>query len=70
LVIELQKIRQTHDLPASEQTASNLLILLGALGLNKDLVAVNIHQIKRVKFAIIFYISWAHQIGLVNVTDV
>jgi hypothetical protein len=43
LVIHLQIIMQADSPPASEQTASDLVILLGTLGLDIDLEGYKIH---------------------------
>ena len=68
-IVELKKVRQPDRFPASEQTAGNLSIVFGSLWFNVNLMAIKIHHIERVKFAITFYISRANKIGLMNIVN-
>ena len=45
-VIKEQKIRQPYDFPAAKQTASDLSIRLGALGLDINPMAKKIDDVK------------------------
>jgi hypothetical protein len=45
-VIKEQKIRQPHDLPAAQQTSSDLLIGFGALGLDINPMAAKIDDVE------------------------
>jgi len=45
-VIKEQKIRQPHDLPAAQQTAGDLTIRFGALGLDINLMAAKIDDVE------------------------
>ena len=67
LVVELEKIRHPHRLPASDQSLGDCLIVLGSLGMNKGAMTVKVHDIERKETAIVLDITGSHQIGLINV---
>jgi len=66
-VVELEKIGHAHGLPASDQALSNGLVVLAALGMKKDAMAVKVHDIERKETAIVLDITGADQIGLTDV---
>ena len=68
-IVKLKKVRQPDRFPAPEQAAGQLLIVLGSLGFNVDLMAQQVHHIERIKLAVAFNISGANQIGLVNIVN-
>lgn len=45
-VVKEQKIRKPDDFPAAQQAAGNLPILFGALGLDIDLVAIQVDHVE------------------------
>jgi len=67
LVVELEKVGHPHSFPTSEQPLGDGLIVLGSLGMKKDAMTVEIHDIERKETAIVLDITGAHQIGLMNV---
>lgn len=68
-IVKLQKIRQPNGFPASKQAAGNLLIMFRPLGLDVDLVAEQIDNVERIKFAVSFDEAWPDEVSLVNVVD-
>ena len=66
-VVELEKIGHPHGLPASDQALGNGLVVLAALGMKKDAMAVKVHDIERKETAIVLDITGADQIGLTDV---
>ena len=46
------------------------MILFGSLRFNVNAVAVKIHHIERIKFAVIFDIPGADKVGLMNVIKI
>ena len=67
LVVELEKIGHSQSLPASDQPMGDSLIALGSLGMKKDAMTVEIHDIERKEAAIVLDIARPHQIGLVDI---
>ena len=66
-VVQLEKIGHPHGLPASDQALGNGLVVLAALGMKKDAMAVKVHDIERKETAIVLDITGADQIGLTDV---
>ena len=66
-VVELEKIGHPHGLTASDQALGNGLVVLAALGMKKDAMAVKVHDIERKETAIVLDITGADQIGLTDV---
>jgi len=67
LVVELEKVGQSQSLPASNQPLGDSLIVFGSLGMKKDAMTVEIHNIEGKETAIVLDITGTHQIGLVNI---
>jgi hypothetical protein len=67
LVVELEKVGQSESLPASDQALGDSLIVFGSLGMKKDTMTVEIHDVEGKETAIVFDIAGTHQIGLVNI---
>jgi hypothetical protein len=67
LVVELEKIGHSQSLPASDQPLSDGLIALGSLGMKKDAMTAEIHDIERKEATIVLDIARPHQIGLVDI---
>lgn len=66
-VVQLEKIRHPHCLPASHEAGCDLPVLLAPLGLDIDLMGGQVHYVERVKPAIAFDVTWTQKIGLMNV---
>ena len=70
LIVKLQEIRNANDLPAPHQAGDNLLILFGSLRFNVNAMAVKIHHIERIEFAVILDIPWTDKVSLMNVIKI
>jgi hypothetical protein len=68
-VVELDKIRGAHGLPASEDARGYRIIGLGPLRLEIDSMAEEIHHVERVKPAIPLDVPGSHQVRLMDVVD-
>ena len=68
-VVDLEKVWDAHSLPAADQAQSHGLVVFVPLWMKKDPVAVEIDNVERVEAAIVFDISWTHQIRLMDMVD-
>jgi hypothetical protein len=69
LVVDLEEIRNSHGLPAADQAQGHGLVVFGSLGMEKDTVTVEIHDIERIEPAISLDISGAKEVGLLDIVD-
>jgi len=69
LVVDLQKIGDSHSLPATDQAQSHSLIVFGSLGMEKDTVAVKIHDIERIETPISLDISGPKEVRLLDIVE-
>jgi hypothetical protein len=69
LVVDLEKIGHSHGLPAVDQAQSHGLVVFSSLGVKKDPVAREIHDIERVETSIVFDVSWPKEVRLMDVVD-
>jgi len=68
-VVELEKVWNTHRLPAAEQTQRYGLVVFRSLGVEKDPVAVTIDDIERMETSIVLDIPGTQEICLMDVVD-
>ena len=68
-VVDLEKVWDPHGLPAADQAQSHGLVVFLSLWMEKDPVAVEIDNVERVETAIVFDVSWAHEICLMDIVD-
>jgi hypothetical protein len=66
-VVDLQKIGYPHRPPTADQPHSDGVVVFSSLGMKKDSMAVQIHNIEGVKTPIVLDVSWPKQIGLMDV---
>jgi len=67
LVVDLKKVWDSHCLPATDQPQGHSLIVFPALRIDEDSMAVKIDDMKRKETAIVFDVSWAQKICLMDV---
>jgi uncharacterized protein (UPF0210 family) len=68
-VVELQEIGGSHSLPAADQAQSHRLVVFSPLGVDKDAMTVEIHDVKRIETAIVFDVSGAHEVRLMDIVE-
>ncbi len=69
LVVDLKKVGHAHSLPTADQAQSHGLVVFSSLGMKKDPVAVEIHDIERIETSIVFDVSWPKEVRLMDVVD-
>jgi hypothetical protein len=68
-VVELEEVWNPHGLPATDQAQSHGLVVLPSLRVKKDSVTVEIHDIEGIETAIVFDVSGANEVRLVDVVE-
>ena len=68
-VVDLEKIGHAHGLPAADQAQGHGLVVFSSLGVNKNPVAVKIHDIERIETPIVLDVSWPKEVRLMDVVD-
>lgn len=68
-VVDLEKVGDSHGLPAADQAQSHGLVVFSSLGMNKDPVAVKIHDIERIETPVVLDVPWPEEVRLMNVVD-
>jgi hypothetical protein len=68
-IVNLQKFRDAHCLPALHEACRHLIVFFRPLGLDMHPVAEDIHNVEGVKSPIPFDIPGTDKIGLMNVID-
>jgi hypothetical protein len=68
-VVDLEEIWNSHGLPAADQAQGHGLIVFGSLGMEKDTVTVEIHDIERIETAISLDISGSKEVRLLDMVD-
>ena len=69
LVVDLEKVGHTHRLPTADQAQSHGLVVFSSLGVKKDSVTLEIHDIERIETPIVFDVSRPEEVRLMNVVD-
>jgi hypothetical protein len=69
LVVDLKKVGHTHGLPTADQAQSRGLVVFSSLGMKKDPVTREIHDIERIETSIVFDVSWPEEVCLMDVVD-
>ena len=64
IVVDLKEIRKTHCLPTMDQSQSHSLVVSSSLGIDKDAMTVQIHDMERKEVAIVFDVSWTQKVCL------
>jgi hypothetical protein len=68
-VVDLKEIWNSHGLPAADQAQGDGLIVFGSLGMEKDPVGVEIHDIERIEPSISLDISGSKEVRLLDIVD-
>jgi hypothetical protein len=68
-VVDLEEVWNPHGFPATDQAQSHGLIVFGSLGMEKDTVAVEIHDIERIEPSISLDISGSKEVCLLDMVD-
>ena len=68
-VVDLKEVWNPHSPPAADQAQGHGLIVFGSLGMEKDTVAVEIHDIERIEPAISLDISGSKEVRLLDIVD-
>ena len=68
-IVELNKIGDTHALPAPKQATSHRIVVFSPLRVQEDSVAAQIHDIETVKASIALDVSGAYEIGLMDIVE-
>ena len=69
LVVDLEKVGHTHRLPTADQAQRHGLVVFSSLGVKKDSVTREIHDIERIETSIVFDVSWPEEVRLMDVVD-
>jgi hypothetical protein len=67
--VDLEKVGHSHGLPAVDQAQRHGLVVFSSLRMEKDPVAVKIHDIERIETPIVFDVSWSKEVRLMDVVD-
>jgi len=65
----LEKIGEAHRFPTAQQPPGYRIVVFAALGVDKDTMAVKIHNMQGIETAIVLDIPGAEKVGLVDVVD-
>lgn len=68
-VIELQKHRDTHGLPAPHEACRYVKVFLRSLGLDVDPVARDVDDVERIESAVVLDIPGTDEVHLMHVVD-
>jgi hypothetical protein len=69
VVVDLKKVGHAHSLPTADQAQEHGLVVFSSLGMNKDAVTRQIHDIERIETPIVFDVSWPKEVRLMDVVD-
>ena len=69
LVVDLEKVRDAHRLPTTDQSQGHRLIVFSSLGVDKDTMTVEIHDMKRKEAAVVLDVSRSQEICLMDVVE-
>jgi hypothetical protein len=69
LVVDLEKVGDSQGLPAADQAQSHGLVVFASLGVKKDSMAVEIHDIERIEPSIALDVSGSKEICLMDVVE-
>ena len=69
-VVDLEKVGDSHGLPAVDQTQSHGLVVFSSLGTKEDPVAVEIHDIERIETPIVLDVPWPEKVRLMDVVEI
>jgi hypothetical protein len=65
----LEKVGEAHRFPATQQPHGHRLVVFAALGMNKDPMAVKIHDMERIETSIVLDVPGPQKVGLMDVVD-
>lgn len=68
-VVDLEEIWNSHSPPAADQAQGHSLVVFGSLGMEKDAVTVEIHDIERIKPSISLDISGPKEVRLLDIVE-
>jgi hypothetical protein len=69
-VVDLEKVGDSHGLPAVDQAQSHGLVVFSSLGMKKDPVAVKIHDIERIETPVVLDVPWPKEVCLMDVVGI
>ncbi len=69
LVVDLKKVGKAHRFPATQETLGHRLVVFAALGVNKNAMAVKVHNMERIETSVVLDVPGPQKIGLVDVVD-
>jgi hypothetical protein len=69
LVVDLKKVRDANSLPTADQSQGHGLVVFSSLGVDKDAMTVEIHDMERIEAAIVFDVSGSQEIRLMDVVE-
>jgi hypothetical protein len=69
-VVDLEKVGDSHGLPAVDQAQSHGLVVFSSLGMKEDSVAVKIHDIERIETPIVLDVSWPEKVRLMDIVEI
>jgi hypothetical protein len=68
-VVDLEEVRDSHSLPTADQSQSHSLVVFSPLRVDKDAMTVEIHDMKRIEAAIVFDVSGAQEVRLMDIVQ-
>ena len=67
-IVQLEKVRHAHGLPAPQDASGRLLVVLGPLALDVDLVGIQVQGVEGVEPAVALDIPGAYEVRLMDVS--
>jgi hypothetical protein len=68
-VVDLKEVGDPHSFPATDQAQSDGLVVFPSLGVDKNAMAVKIDDVKRIESSIVFDVTRAEEVGLMDVVE-
>jgi hypothetical protein len=68
-VVHLEKVGDTHALPAANQATSHRIVVFSPSRVQEDSVAVQIHDIEGIEASVVLDVSGADEIGLMDIVE-
>jgi hypothetical protein len=66
-IVQLEKVRNAHDLPAPQNASGRLPVVLGPLALDVDLMGIQVQGVEGVESAVALDIPRSYEVRLVDV---
>lgn len=68
-VVDLKEIGDPHGFPAADQAQSDGFVVFPSLGVDKNAMAVKIDDVQRIESSIVFDVTRAKEVGLMDVVE-